>query len=80
MAVPSVSESWPMARNIEEEIQDLFGIDFGHKRPPGRGLLPAGWRGFPMRKSYAFPTEFADIMHMRPAGQTGGMGSVHERA
>jgi NADH-quinone oxidoreductase subunit C len=68
--VASVVDHWSMARGFEDEISDLFGIRFGRKRGSVGGLLPAGWDGYPLRKGFAFPTEFMEMMHMRPPGQT----------
>lgn len=72
----SVVPVWPMAASFEREAAELFGIRFdpGH---PERGakasenrILPSNWIGFPLRKSYIFPSEFSDILHMRSVGHT----------
>ncbi len=65
--IESVAEVWPMAREFELEIRDLFGVRFVDpiEEPAvrGRTLLPEGWRGFPLRKSYIFPTEVDGVPH-----------------
>jgi NADH-quinone oxidoreductase subunit C len=60
---PSIREIWPMGTPMEEEAEELFGIQFS-KHPPN--LLPEGWTGFPLRKNYVFPREFFGITHSRP--------------
>jgi NADH-quinone oxidoreductase subunit C len=71
VTVPSVESVWPMAKKFEREIADLFGAKFEGGSDQIGGLLPEGWFGYPLRKSYAFPSEFMDILHMRPAGRSG---------
>ncbi|MCM2322097.1 MAG: NADH-quinone oxidoreductase subunit C [Oligoflexia bacterium] len=63
---PSVRTVWPMAVPFEREASELFGIRFG-KGKRETGILPKGWRGFPLRKSYVFPQEFFQIAHSRPS-------------
>lgn len=60
---PSVQEVWPMARAMEAEASDLFGIRFTGAEQDSR-LLPEGWIGYPLRKSYVFPEEFLGIAHV----------------
>lgn len=71
--VLSVTSSWPMATPFEKEISDLFGIFFIGNGQTTKELLPENWPGFPLRKSYVFPSEYKDILHMRPAGRTGAV-------
>jgi NADH:ubiquinone oxidoreductase subunit C len=63
-----------MAKLPELEASDLFGIRFVGNPVPGsssgRFILPRGWVGYPLRKSYVFPTEFLNIPHTRPTGHT----------
>jgi NADH-quinone oxidoreductase subunit C len=68
---PSVCGVWPMAEPHESEASELFGIQFEDPSDSiSRGIkhnfLPEGWKGFPLRKSYKFPTEFYGITHYRP--------------
>ena len=73
--VPSVSLVWAMAVPMERELSELFGIHFrGSTEKAGTEhgtMLPEGWIGYPLRKSYVFPTEYKGIPHIRPVGQTG---------
>lgn len=66
---PSVARTWAMATPFEAEIQELFGVRFvdpqGQPAYPGEHRLPKGWNGFPLRKSYVFPTRFLGIIHAR---------------
>ncbi len=68
----SVSELWPMAEAMENEVTELFGIRFVGNTAPRLKLLPEGWEGFPLRKSYVFPVEFAGISHMRLTESSAG--------
>jgi Ni,Fe-hydrogenase III component G len=67
--LPSVARSWAMAAPFEAEIQEMFGVRFlgrdGKPAHAGPGLLPKGWHGFPLRKTYVFPAEFLGIPHLR---------------
>ena len=58
-----------------EQIEKEFKIpqEFAHYTRPER--LPKGWNGYPLRKSYVFPTEFLGIPHSRNRGQAGGSES-----
>lgn len=47
--LPSVRSIWPMSEPFEAEVSELFGIRFGTRHS---NLLPDGWQGFPLRKSY----------------------------
>jgi NADH-quinone oxidoreductase subunit C len=66
---PSVARTWAMAAHFEAEIQELFGVRFvGAQDRPAHGpgiRLPMEWNGFPLRKSYVFPTQFLGISHVR---------------
>jgi NADH-quinone oxidoreductase subunit C len=67
--VPSVTRSWAMAAPFEAEIQELFGVRFldADGRPAHEAgiRLPRDWNGYPLRKSYVFPTRFLGIPHAR---------------
>lgn len=67
---PSVRETWPMAQCQEDEISDLFGIQFEGGGRRRRTFVPLDWVGFPLRKSYVFPVEYGGISHMRPPATT----------
>lgn len=70
VSIDSVVSVWPMAREFEKEISDLFGIVFQGNRLAGRYLLPEDWIGFPLRKSYVFPTSFYGVSHFKPVGHS----------
>ncbi|MBC7691269.1 MAG: NADH-quinone oxidoreductase subunit C [Methylotenera sp.] len=61
----SVSHLWAIAIPLEQEISELFGVRFQGGKTRPHQVLPEGWRGFPLRKSYVFPIEFASIKHQR---------------
>ncbi len=72
----SVTHVWPMATTFEQELSEFFGIyfDHPHSAPDSKQIhhrvLPQGWVGFPLRKSYVPPMEYLDIPHHRPLGRT----------
>ncbi len=68
--VNSVVSIWPMAILFEKEIEDMFGISFKGNPRSGHVFLPESWKGFPLRKAYSFPTEFAGVPHSREKGHT----------
>ena len=50
--VDSVSGIWKTAIWLEREVYDLFGIQFRDHPDLRRILLPADWKGHPLRKDY----------------------------
>ncbi len=50
--VPSISHIWRTADWLERETYDLMGIQFTGHPDPRRILLPADWKGHPLRKDY----------------------------
>lgn len=76
--LPSVARSWAMAAPFEAEIQELFGVRFldagGKKAYESGSLLPKNWHGYPMRKSYVFPSQFLGVPHVRkPSSREGNV-------
>jgi len=52
LPIPSVAAVWPMVQPFEDEIHELFGIDF----TPNRGRYAAA-TAFPLRKTYVWESE-----------------------
>lgn len=50
--VESVNSIWKTANWLEREVYDMFGITFKNHPDLRRILLPADWKGFPLRKDY----------------------------
>jgi len=50
--VESATSVWPSASWYEREAREMFGIDFTNHPNPRPLLLPSGWPGHPLRKSY----------------------------
>jgi NADH-quinone oxidoreductase subunit C/D len=48
----SVSDLWPNADWYEREIWDMFGIGFTGRPHLRRLLMPATWKGHPLRKEH----------------------------
>ena len=52
-AIPTVSDIWKTAEWHEREAYDLMGITFDGHPDLRRILLPADWKGHPLRKDYS---------------------------
>lgn len=83
--VPSIRKIWSMGQPMEDEAEEMFGIRFQEKlglrssqEQPKQKLMPEGWQGFPLRKSYSFPQEFYGISHFRPFNSLNQKKSPHE--
>lgn len=50
--VESVVSIWKSADWLEREVYDMFGIVFKNHPDLRRILMPADWKGYPLRKDY----------------------------
>ncbi len=55
--LPSVSSIWKTADWHEREAYDLMGITYTDHPDLQRILLPADWKGYPLRKDYVLDDE-----------------------
>ncbi len=71
---PSIRSIWPMGEPMEQEAEEMFGIQFRLNEEDGdlrkMNRLPEDWDGFPLRKSYLFPESFLGITHARTLDRT----------
>lgn len=56
-AVPTVTDIWPGASWPERELMEMFGVNVEGQPDPRHLLLPEGWKGFPLRKDYQYPSD-----------------------
>jgi NADH-quinone oxidoreductase subunit C len=50
--IESITSIWKSANWLEREVYDMFGITFKKHPDLRRILLPADWKGYPLRKDY----------------------------
>ncbi len=64
--VQTIDSIYGNANWLEREIFDLFGIVFDGSRDMRRLMMPEDWVGFPLRRDYQQPDQYAGMSTERP--------------
>lgn len=59
--VESVTPIWKSANWLEREVFDMFGMVFKNHPDLRRILMPADWKGYPLRKDYKHEETYRGI-------------------
>lgn len=51
--IESISDIWKTAELLEDEVYDLFGVEFLNHPNLRRIFLEEDWQGYPLRKNYS---------------------------